>query len=145
MGMVTFIIIFLVSIATIVAILYWQWKLVRDGKIEIKGLKSGHSGNETPITIRDIGILLLYVIKHTVQFIIVQLSKVYFLIMRKLRNMAKTKNPKVAKIINKIKVPKVSPQAKSFVRKTIEETKQKVNRVKQDLAHLEESIEKRVD
>ncbi len=143
--MATFIILFLVSITIIVGILYWQWKLVQNGKIEIKGLHSGSSNTDSPITIRDIGILLLYIIKHTVQFIIVQLSKIYFLIARKLKNIPKTKNPTVNKILNKVRIPKVSPAAKSFVKKTIEETKQKVNRVKQDLAHLEESIEKRVD
>jgi hypothetical protein len=145
MTWVIFIIVFFVSLLTIVGILYWQWKRVQSGKIEIVGLKHDNHDHESPITIRDIAILILYIVKHTLQFIIVQLSKLYFLLLRKIKNLKDHKNPKVAKIINKLKVPPIPPAAKSFIKKTMEETKQKINRVKDDLAHLEESIEKRVD
>jgi hypothetical protein len=145
MSLVIIVIIFFVSLITIVGILYWQWKRVQSGKIEIVGLKHDHHDHESPITIRDIAILILYIIKHTLQFIIIQLSKIYFLILRKIKNLREHKNPKIAKILNNLKVPPIPPTVKSFIQKTIDETKQKIGRVKADLAHLEESIEKRVD
>lgn len=145
MSWVIFIIIFFVSLIITIGILYWQWKRVKSGKIEIVGLKHDNHDHESPITIRDITILILYIIKHTLQFIIVQLSKIYFLLVRKIKNLKDHRNPKVSNIIKKIKIPKVPPAAQSFIKKTVDETKQKINRVKQDLAHLEESIEKRVD
>ncbi len=140
-----FIILFFVSLLAVIAVLYWQWKRVQKGEIEIKGLSHTSHDHESPITIRDIGILILYIVKHTLQFIIVQLSRLYFLLARKIKNLPKHKNPKIAKILDKLKIPKVPEQAKVFMQKTYEETKQKVNRVRQDLAHLEESIDKRVD
>ncbi len=145
MALIILTILFFITLLVVVGILYYQWKRVKKGEIEIQGLHHESPADESPITLRDIGILLLYIIKHTIQFIIVQLSKLYFLLLRKIKNLSKHKNPKVVKIMNKLKVPPIPPQAKAFVRKTVEETKQKIKRVKQDLAHLEESIEKRVD
>lgn len=145
MTLTILIIVFFVTLLSAIGILYWQWKRVQKGEIEIQGLSNTNHDNESPITIRDIGILILYIVKHTLQFIIVQLSRIYFLLSRKLKTLASPSNPKIAKIINKVKIPKVPDQAKVFVKRTFEETKQKINRVKQDLAHLEESIDKRVD
>ena len=54
-------------------------------------------------------------------------------------------NSFIQKAVQKLKIPPVPPQVKAFVNKTINETKQKINRVKQDLAELEETIDKRVD
>ncbi len=140
-----FIVLFFISLIAAILVLYWQWKRVQKGEIEITGLSHVSSDIESPITIRDIGILVLYIVKHTLQFIIVQLSKLYFLISHKIKNLPNHKNPKIAKIVSKVKIPKVPDQAKVFMKRTMEETKQKINRVRQDLAHLEESIDKRVD
>lgn len=140
-----FIILFFVSLIASILVLYWQWKRVQKGEIEITGLSNIQHDQESPITIRDIGILILYIVKHTLQFLIVQLSRFYFLISNKIKNLPKHKNPKIAKIVNKLKIPPVPENAKIFVKRTVEETKQKINRVRQDLAHLEESIDKRVD
>jgi hypothetical protein len=140
-----FIILFFVSLIAAIAVLYWQWKRVQKGEIEITGLSNASHDQESPITIRDIGILILYIVKHALQFIIVQLSRLYFLISHKIKNLPKHKNPKIAKIVSKLKIPPVPEHAKVFVKRTYEETKQKINRVRQDLAHLEESIDKRVD
>jgi len=130
---------------TVVGILYWQWRRVKTGKIEIGELKHENHDHEYPITIRDIGILIVYIVKYTLQFIIIQLSKAYFLLMRKIKNLSEHKNPKIAKIVSKLKIPSVPTPVKIFMIKTFHETKHKINRVKADLVHLEESIEKRVD
>lgn len=145
MGNLILILVFLVSILIVAGILYWQWQRVRRGDVVIEALHLKENEMDPPITMRDIGILLLYVIKHIIQFIVVQLSKLYFLIKRKLGEVKEHKNPRVAKILNKLKIPPIPEQAKSFVRKTVEETKQKINKVRQDLAELEDSIDKRVD
>lgn len=141
-----FTLIFLVSLLVVIGIIYYQWKRVKNGEIEIQRLHLEERNEVEPaITLRDIGILTLYIIKHLIQFFVVQLSKLYFIVSRKLKDFSSHKNPKIAKAVQKLKIPPIPPQVKSFVNKTINETKDKINRVKQDLAELEENIDKRVD
>lgn len=141
-----FTLIFLVSLLIVIGVIYYQWQRVKKGEIEIDRLHLYDRNEIEPaITLRDIGILVLYIIKHLIQFFVVQLSKLYFIISRKIKDFTSHKNPKIAKVVQKLKVPPVPPQVKSFVNKTINETKDKINRVRQDLAELEETIEKRVD
>jgi len=145
MGNLILILVFLVSIGIVAVILYWQWRKVKSGEVVIESIHLKENEIDPPITMRDIGILILYIIKHIVQFCIVQLSKIYFFLKKKIENFKEHKNPRVAKVMNKLKIPPVPPQAKAFIRKTVEETKQKINKVRQDLAELEDSIDKRVD
>lgn len=142
-----FTLIFFVSLFIVIGILYYQWKRAVRGEIEIKNLSITNENELEPsITLRDIGILLLYILKHLIQFLVVEGLKLYYIISKKIKGFTHhSRNPKIAKIINKFKVPQIPPQVKSFVNKTISETKEKIIRVKQDLAHLEETIDKRVD
>ncbi len=138
--------IFFVSLLLVIGVIYYQWKRVQNGEIEIENLSLNEKTDLEPaITLRDIGILFLYILKHLIQFIVVQGMKLYYLISRKIKDFTSHKNPKIAKAVQKLKVPPIPPQVKAFVNKTINETKQKINRVKQDLAELEETIDKRVD
>ncbi len=139
----TLTLIFLISLLLVVAILYWQSYRVKKGEVIIKTTRAINS--EAPFRIRDILLIILYLIKHAVQFIIVQSSRLYFFLEKRIRNMTIHKNPRVAKVLEKLKIPPIPPYAKSFMRKTIEETKQKINRVKKDLAELEDTMDKRVD
>ena len=127
--------------------MYYQWKRAVRGEIEIKNLSITNENELEPsITLRDIGILLLYILKHLIQFIIIQGLKLYYAISKRIKNFTHhTRNPKIARIVNKFKIPKIPQPIKNFVNKTISETKEKIIRVKQDLAHLEETIDKRVD
>lgn len=141
-----FTLIFVLSLLVVIGILYYQWKRAMRGEIEIKNLRAYEGDLEPAITLRDIGILLLYVIKHIIQFFIVQGLKGYYIISKKIKDFTHHRNsPKLAKAIKKLKLPPIPPQVKSFVYKTVNETKQKITRVKQDLAELEETIDKRVD
>lgn len=140
-----FTLIFFVSLIIVIGIIYYQWKKVMRGEVEIKNIQTRTDDIEPAITLRDIGILFLYILKHLIQFIIIQASRLYFIISKKLKNFKNHKNPKIARVVQRLKVPPVPPAVKSFVNKTINETKQKINRVKQDLAELEETIDKRVD
>lgn len=141
-----FTLIFVVSLLVVIGILYYQWKRAMRGEIEIKSLQTHEGEIEPAITLRDVGILFLYVLKHLIQFFIVQGLKGYYIISKKIKDFTHQRNsPKLAKLIKKLKIPPVPPQVKSFVYKTVNETKQKIIRVKQDLAELEENIDKRVD
>lgn len=143
MGPLTLSLVFLVSLLIVVGILYWQGRRIRRGEIILKGGRNFDT--EAPFRLRDVLILLLYLIKHAVQFIIVQLSRLYFFLERRIRNISIHKHPRVARITGRLKVPPIPPQARAFLKKTVEETKQKIMRVKKDLAELEETMDKRVD
>ena len=141
-----FTLIFLVSLLIVIGVIYYQWQRVKKGEVEIEKIHIEERNDIEPsITLRDIVILVLYIIKHLIQFFVIQISKLYFIISKKLKDFKNHKNPKIAKAVQKLKIPPVPPQVKSFVNKTINETRDKINRVKQDLAELEDSIDKRVD
>lgn len=141
-----FIIIFILSLSIVIGILYMQYKRVQKGEIEIQIPHRDDIELEPPITLRDILILVLYILKHVIQFIIVQISKLYFIISKKIQSfLKKHRTHKLSKIVKKIKKPTIPPQVKSFIKKTVNETKEKIIRVKQDLIELEETIDKRVD
>ena len=145
MSTILLVIIFFICIACPVAILYYQWQRVKNGEIEIGSLHLKDADSEPPITLRTIALLVLYIIKHTIQFIVVQISKIYFFIIKKFKDFKNHKNPKIAKVVSKIKIPEIPKPAKEFIKKTVDETKNKINQVRQDLAELEETIDKRVD
>lgn len=136
--------IFLGSLLIVIGVLYWQSHRIRSGKVSINPGRIPFDA-QTPFSVRDILILVLYIIKHTIQFIIIQFSKLYFFLERKIRSLPYHKNTKISRILAKIKIPPVPPQAKVFMKRTIEETRQKIDRVKRDLTELEETMEKRVD
>ena len=141
-----FTLLFFVSLLIVIGIIYYQWKRVKNGEIEITNLSINEKTDLEPaITLRDIGILFLYILKHLIQFIIIQGLKFYYFLSKKIKDFTSHKNPKIAKVVQKLKVPPIPVQVKSFMNKTINETKEKINRVKQDLAELEETIDKRVD
>lgn len=141
-----FIIIFCVSLISVIGILAWQWNRIKTGKVDIREELRGHLvSDDTPITWHSIAIIILYIIKHTLQFIIVEISKIYFAIKKWIHTTSHKRAPYIARAVQKLKVPPIPPTVKNFIKKSIHETKQKIQNVKKELEHLEDTIDKRVD
>lgn len=139
------IIIFILSLGAIVGILVWQWKKVEKGEVIITPEILQNKNSSKPVTLRDIGILFIYVIKHGVQALVLGATKIYFISRKKISNIAHSKAPKVMQSVKKLRLPPVPQPVKAFVNKSIDETKYKIQKIKKDLEHLEDSIDKKVD
>lgn len=143
MNLVILISIFLISTTTIVVLFYYQWKKIKAGKIQIKDIEHSTIKKSPLITIKDILIIILFIVKNFLQFIVVHLLKLYFVTLRLIKKLYFSN--KVQKIKNKVKVPKIPNNVKVFIKKSILETRHKINKIKKELIYIEESIEKKID
>jgi hypothetical protein len=128
--MTLLIIIFILSLGAIVGILVWQWKKVEKGEVIITPEILQNKNKNKPVTIRDIGILVIYIIKHAIQALVLGVTKIYFIIKKKILIIANSRVPKIVKSVKGLKLPPVPTPVKAFVKKSIDDTKYKIQKIK---------------
>ena len=128
--MIISIIIFLVAIiAAFGMLLYRAWEL-RTNRMVIED----ETTKFTPeLSFRYIETIMLYIIKHVVQWIVLSVVKLWFLIVTKTKIFIQNKWPKVHNLFKKKESPLADGRKISFVERAVIESKIKIKKVKEKI------------
>ena len=147
------IIIFLIAIVMAFGMLVYRAWEIKTNKIIIK---EEHKEYIPKISLKDIEKILLHLAKHVVQWIVVSIVKVWFIITTKTKIFLQNKWPKIHDLFKKKEISGTDSRKISFVERAIIESKIKIKKVKEkikqdheeELKNLEEEVkeqEEKVD
>ncbi|MFA6392831.1 MAG: hypothetical protein WCW54_01975 [Candidatus Paceibacterota bacterium] len=135
--MTLIIIIFFIAIAGAFGMLMFRNWEIQNNKIEIKENKEKHIGE---LSFKYLESIFLHTIKHIIQWIILFVVKLWFIIITKSSIWLKNKLPKLNKFFKKKEVNGTDSRKISFVERAVIESKIKIRKVKEKIKqdHAEE-------
>jgi len=134
--MITFIIIFFISLAIVFGMLSFRaWK-IETSQIIIKEAKENYFPE---LSFRHIEKIILFLTKHIIQYIVLFSAKTWFTLVAKIRILVKNKLPKINNFLKK-KIYRDSRKI-SFVQRAVIESKIKIKKVKEKIKKEHEEIE----
>ncbi len=125
-------------------LLFRVWE-IKTNKIEVKSEKESYTPE---LSFRNIEKIFLFLIKYSIQWIVLVSVKIWYLVISKTKLLFKNKLPKINKFFNR--KPKIEdPRKISFVQRAVIESKIKIKRVKEKIKkehekkieEIEESLE----
>ena len=133
------IIIFFIAIILAFGMLSFRAWEIKTERIENKEIDNGYTPE---LSYKNIEKIILYLIKHSIQWIVLTSVKIWFLFITKTKIWIQNKLPKINKIFER-KPKTTDPRKISFVQRAIIESKIKIKRVKESIKkeHEEEFVE----
>ena len=93
------------------------------------------------LSFREIEKIVLHTIKHIIQWIVVSVIKLWFLIITKLNIWLKNKSPKLNKFFRKKEKDYIDSRKISFVERAVMESKIKIKKVKEKIKKEHEELQ----
>ena len=110
-------------------LLYRAWEL-RTNRMVIEDEKTKFTPE---LSFRYIETIILYIVKHVVQWIVLSVVKLWFLVITKTKIFLQNKWPKIHNLFKKKECPLADGRKISFVERAIIESKIKIKRVKEKI------------
>ncbi|MFA7000131.1 MAG: hypothetical protein WC241_03375 [Candidatus Paceibacterota bacterium] len=132
----TIIIFFIAIVGAFGMLMFRSWE-IQNNKIEIEENKEKHLGE---LSFRYIESVFLHTIKHIVQWIVLSIVKLWFIITTKSSIWLQNKLPKLNKLFKKKETNGTDSRKISFVERAVIESKIKIRKVKEKIKqdHAEE-------
>lgn len=119
--------IFLISIATAFTMLYLRMRSIKKGSIDIY-----ENMYSIDLQFRHIEKYMLFYTKNVLQYMVLGIARVWFVLSNKIQNQIEDKWPKIHKYF--YKEPEVgSPRKISFIHKAVLESKAKIQKMKEKI------------
>jgi hypothetical protein len=136
--MILIIIIFFITIIGAFGMLMFRSWEIRTNRIMIEeNLQTYKKG----LSFREIEKIVLHTIKHIIQWVVVSVIKLWFLIITKLNIWLKNKSPKLNKFFRKKEKNYIDSRKISFVERAVMESKIKIKKVKEKIKKEHEELQ----